>query len=82
MVDKVKPDYSDDARRKHLRGIVQSVTVAKDGSVKDVEVLSGNPLLGDAARQAALQWHYFPPFRKCSQPLERVLGEFVKFPPR
>jgi len=82
IVDRVEPVYPDDARRKHIRGVVHmNVRVAKDGSVKEVEVVSGNPLLADAARQAAMQWHYFPPFRKCSQPMERISTESVKFPP-
>jgi outer membrane biosynthesis protein TonB len=51
--------------------------VAQDGSVKEVEVLSGNPLLWDAARQAVMQWHYFPPFRQCSQPVEKISREFA-----
>lgn len=83
IAHKVQPAYPADAKREHIRGVVQmNVTVAKDGSVKEVEVLSGNPLLFDAARQAVMQWHYFPPFRQCSQPVERISRELVKFPPR
>ncbi len=81
VVHKVEPVYSAEAKRKHIQGVVRmNVTVAKDGSVKQVEILSGNPLLRDAARQAAMQWHYYPPFRKCSQFVEANSLEFVKFP--
>ena len=82
VVQKVQPSYPAEAKRKHIGGVVQmNVTVAKDGSVKQVETVSGDPLLWDAARRAVMQWHYFPPFRKCSQPVESSSREFVVFPP-
>jgi protein TonB len=34
--------------------------IAKDGSIKDLEVLSGDPLLADAALKAVRQWRYKP----------------------
>ncbi len=34
--------------------------IAADGSVKDVTLLSGNPILGEAAMRAVRQWHYSP----------------------
>ena len=34
--------------------------IAADGSVKEVTVLSGNPILGEAAMRAVRQWHYTP----------------------
>jgi TonB family protein len=81
VVNKVPPVYPVDAKRKHIGGVVlMNVTVAKDGSVKQVGIVSGNPLLWDAAQQAVMQWHYFPPFRKCSQPVENTSRQFVKFP--
>jgi TonB family protein len=83
IVNKVRPAYPADAKQSHIRGVVKlNVTVAEDGSVKHVEIVSGNPILRGAAQQVVLQWHYFPPFRQCSQPVERILAESVKFPPR
>jgi outer membrane biosynthesis protein TonB len=34
--------------------------IAADGSVKEVKLLSGNPLLAEAAMRAVRQWHYSP----------------------
>jgi TonB family protein len=34
--------------------------IAADGSVKEVKVLSGNPILAAAAMRAVRQWHYSP----------------------
>jgi protein TonB len=34
--------------------------IAKDGSVKNLKVISGDPLLVDAALEAARQWRYQP----------------------
>ena len=34
--------------------------IAADGSVKEVTVLSGNPMLAEAAMRAVRQWHYSP----------------------
>jgi len=34
--------------------------IAADGSVKEVTVLSGNPILAEAAMRAVRQWHYNP----------------------
>ena len=83
VLHKVQPVYPAEAMRKHLTGSVQlSVTVAKDGSVKQVETVSGDSLLLDAARQEVMQWHYYPPFRKCSQPVEETFNLYVMFPPR
>jgi TonB family protein len=83
VVHKVQPVYPAEAKQKHIHGIVRMhVTVAKDGSVKQVDILSGNPLLLNAAREAVMQWHYYPPFLKCSQFVETTSMEYVWFPPR
>jgi len=83
IVHKVRPVYPPEAKRKRIAGVVQiDITVAKDGSVKEAEIVRGNPLLQEAARQAVLQWHFYPPFRTCSQTVEGTLSAFVVFPPR
>lgn len=83
VIHKVKPAYPAEAKRKHIKGWVQlNVTVAKDGSVKQVDMVSGNSLLEEAARKAVLQWHYYPPFRTCSQPVETTFKLYLIFPPR
>ena len=82
LIHRVEPIYPDEAKRKHVKGFVKMVvTVAKDGSVKDVEIVEGNPLLVDAARAAVMQWHYTS-FMNCGEPVEMGSFEHVKFPPK
>lgn len=53
------PALPDVARRINLAGTVQlQVAVRSDGTVKEVRVLGGHPLLAEAAQQAVRQWRY------------------------
>jgi TonB family protein len=53
------------AKTMNLRGSVQlEVTVKADGSVKDVHVIGGHPLLADAAVRSIRQWRYEPAGRE------------------
>lgn len=50
LLKKVSPEYPKKARKQHVEGTVRlHAIIAKDGSVKDLEVLAGDPLLVDAA---------------------------------
>jgi TonB family protein len=58
---KVTAQYPDLARQMGIAGAVQlQVVVRADGSVKDVHVLGGHPVLAEAATQAVRQWRYRP----------------------
>ena len=82
LIHRVEPTYPDEAKQKRVKGFVKMiVTVAKDGSVKDVKIVEGNPLLVDAAREAVMQWRYTP-FMNCGEPVEMGSFEHVKFPPK
>jgi TonB family protein len=82
LIHRVEPEYPEQAKEKHVKGFVKMIlTVAKDGSVKDVKIVEGKALLVEAARQAALQWRYTP-FMNCGQPVEMQSFEHVKFPPK
>ncbi len=53
------PEYPDLARKMKITGAVQlQVTVSAEGSVKDVRVLGGHPVLAQAAVQAVRSWKY------------------------
>ena len=55
------PEYPELARRVGIRGIARvQVTVAPDGSVKNVKELGGNPVLVDALTRAVKKWKYEP----------------------
>jgi len=58
---KAPPVYPEEARKKGISGTVRlRVIVAKDGSVKQLEVMSGDPLLRQSALDAVRQWRYHP----------------------
>jgi len=49
------------ARTMGISGPVElEFTVGADGAVKDVRVIKGHPVLGSAATEAVLRWHYEP----------------------
>jgi TonB family protein len=66
-IHEVNPSYPAKHRKKNAQGkIVLLVTIATDGSVKEVSVLSGDPSLTPAAVEAVRQWRYVPEFRNGS----------------
>jgi TonB family protein len=81
ILHKVAPVYPAEAQSKHVQGFVRMrVTVATNGSVKAVEIVDGDPLLVEAAKQAVMQWRYTP-FVMCGKIVEMQSMEHVKFPP-
>jgi periplasmic protein TonB len=64
------PVYPEEAKRQGVQGIAKlRVVIGKDGSVQDVQVLSGPPLLTSAGTSALRQWRYKPTFLG-DQPVE------------
>jgi periplasmic protein TonB len=60
-IRKVQPPYPPIAKAARAAGAVQvQVTIGEDGRVIDAAVVSGHPLLRDAALQAARQWQFKP----------------------
>jgi len=61
LIHKVAPEYPKKARKKRVEGVVRlHAIIGKDGRVYDLEVVSGDPLLTDAALKAVRQWRYEP----------------------
>jgi TonB family protein len=61
LVRKVDPEIPPLAKQAKISGIVRfRVTVGTDGSVRDVQLISGHPLLISAAENAVRQWVYKP----------------------
>jgi len=59
LVNRVEPQYPDEAARQHVEGTVKlHALVGADGTVQDVQVLDGPPLLVPAAVSAVRQWRY------------------------
>jgi protein TonB len=61
LVHRVEPIYPSFARQAHREGTVElRATISSDGVVRDVQVLSGDRVLAQAAREAVAQWRFRP----------------------
>jgi len=61
LIHDVTPQYPPEAGRARIEGtVVLMAVIGKDGSVQDVRVESGLPLLAQAAIDAVKQWRYRP----------------------
>ena len=60
-LEKVRPNYPDEAKEARVGGsVVVEVTIDEAGNVIKVRLVSGHPLLRDAAVEAARQWKFRP----------------------
>lgn len=79
LIEGVQPKYPEAALNNRITGTVElHVVFEKGGTVKLVEVVSGNPLLAQAAVDAVRQWKY-PPTMLNGQPVEVDTLIFVTF---
>jgi TonB family protein len=61
LVEKVAPQYPEDALKEGIQGkVVIEATTDKEGKVVDAKVIDGHPLLNKAALKALKQWEYEP----------------------
>ena len=61
LLERVEPQYPEAAKQQHIQGpVILGVLVGIDGSVKDLSILSGHPLLASAATDAVRQWRFKP----------------------
>jgi len=61
IIQRVQPVYPPLARQTRTQGTVRlHAIVRKDGTIKKLEVVSGHPLLQQAALDAVKQWRYAP----------------------
>jgi TonB family protein len=61
LIHRVEPVYPTQARNQRIQGkVTLSATIAVDGSVRQVAVVNGSPVLAEAARTAVRQWRYNP----------------------
>jgi len=61
ILKKVTPQYPAILKTKGIGGIVRlKVMIKPDGSVRDTEVIGGNPILAESAQKAVLQWKFTP----------------------
>jgi TonB family protein len=70
LINKVTPMYPPLAKQARIQGTVRfNATIATDGTVKNLELVSGHPLLAAAATEAVKQWVYRPTLLN-GQPVE------------
>jgi TonB family protein len=61
ILHRVQPRYPEDARRKGIQGpVVVDVEIGRDGRVLEAKVVSGPPLLAQAATDPVKQWIFKP----------------------
>ena len=79
LVYQEKPDYPQLARMARIQGTVRMETIIdKDGTVEDVKVISGHPLLIESALMAVSRWRYRPTLLN-GQPVEVLTEVDVNF---
>lgn len=70
LLYKVQPQYPTLARNIHLAGTVYlRAIIGTDGTVRELVVISGHPILANSALQAVRQWRY-QPTRLNGEPVE------------
>jgi TonB family protein len=61
LVHKVMPVYPSEARQLHVQGtVVLDATINEQGQMEDLKLVSGSPLLAQAAMDAVRKWRYSP----------------------
>jgi len=63
LVRKVQPNYPPLARQARIQGsVLLQAEISKDGSIENLRLISGHPMLAPAAIEAVKQWKYKPYF--------------------
>lgn len=80
LLHEVKPDYTEDARRRGVTGeVIMEIVVRRDGSVGDVRILQGLGYGLDArALQAVRSWR-FSPARRHGTPVDVLVEVAMEF---
>jgi len=71
--------YPQLAKQARIQGVVRfTAIIGKDGSIQNLTLVTGHPLLLEAARQAVSQWQYKPTLLN-GEPVEVVTTIDVNF---
>lgn len=61
LLRRYDPEYPQELQRRGIGGVVRlRLVISAKGSIQQVSVLGGNPILAEAATKAAKQWVYAP----------------------
>jgi protein TonB len=70
LITKVQPQYPAIAKAARIQGaVVLAATISKSGTIENLHVVSGHPMLVQAAMDAVKQWRY-KPFLLSGEPTE------------
>lgn len=79
LTHRVEPVYPSIAQHAHIAGTVElKAIIAKDGTIQNLQLISGHPLLVPAAMDAVKQWQYRP-YILNGEPLEVETTIIVNF---
>ncbi len=61
LIRKVQPNYPPLAKAARIQGtVVLQAEISKDGTIQNLQLISGHPMLAPAAIEAVRQWRYKP----------------------
>ena len=79
LIHKVQPEYPPIAKQIHVQGAVEfTAVISKEGTIENLQLLHGHPILVAAARDAILQWRYKPTLLN-GEPVEVITNIIVNF---
>jgi periplasmic protein TonB len=79
LIRKVIPEYPRLAKEARISGVVNLIgTIAKDGTIRNLQLVGGHPMLARAAMDAVEQWVYEPTLLN-GEPVEVIAPIEVSF---
>jgi protein TonB len=61
LIRRVQPNYPQLAKQARIQGqVVLQAEISKDGTIQNLQLISGHPMLAPAAIEAVKQWRYKP----------------------
>jgi protein TonB len=61
LIKKVTPNYPPLAKQARIQGqVILQAEISKDGTIQNLQLISGHPMLAPAAIEAVKQWRYKP----------------------
>ncbi len=70
LIQKIEPTYPPIARQARVQGeVILKAIISKEGEIKELELVSGHPMLAPAAIEAVRRWRYRP-FLLSGEPIE------------
>src|SRR6195256_4170805 len=61
LIKRVTPNYPQFAKQARIQGhVILQAEISKDGTIQNLQLISGHPMLAPAAIEAVKQWRYKP----------------------